>query len=40
MIVVEEAVDTARQTTSMPLLVPRSDAPARESAAPRVEFGL
>src|SRR6266404_6909107 len=26
MIVVEEVVDTARQTTSMPLLVPRSDA--------------
>src|ERR1700730_12331379 len=26
MIIVEEAVDTARQTTSMPLLVPRSDA--------------
>ena len=26
MIIVEEAVDTARQITSMPLLVPRSDA--------------
>jgi hypothetical protein len=38
MVVVEEAVDTARQTASMRLPVTRSD--ASRSAAPRVGFGL